>query len=141
MRKDLRQRIAEEFNYAVTKMQEVQPLTKRLFYFSVFFGESQRMLNLQWDRELVLLYTVTQHVYTQINGGLQNPAIGNLPINWSSVFDKLTQASSELAACYAKPDNASCRAEICQILERLAEIAYAVSGNGSYLYEKGCIKF
>ena len=35
-------------------------------------------------------------------------------------------------------DNAE---ELQQILGRFAEISYAVTGNGSYLYEKGLIKF
>ncbi len=142
MRKDFRQRLAKEYRYAVTKMQETQPPAKKMFYFSVFFGEAQRVLNWEWNRDLALIYTVTHHVHTQINTTMQMPGLGQLlPIDLSIVYDKLTQAASDLAAYLEKTENEDSGEELCQILGRFAEIAYAVNGNGSYLYEKGLIKF
>ena len=138
MRKEYQQRLAKEYRYAVTKMQETHP-TRKLFYFSVFFGEAQRVLNLEWNRDLALIYTVTLHVYTQMT--TQAPLSGQLPIDVATVHEKLTQAASDLAAYFEKPENESTGGELCQVLGRLAEIAYVVSGNGSYLYEKGLIKF
>ena len=141
MRKEYRQRLAKEYRYAVTKMQETQP-ARKLFYFSVFFGEAQRVLNLEWSRDLALIYTVTQHTYAQINTTIQTPGLGQvLPIDWTTVYEKLTQAADDLAAYYEKAENDDNREEMYQTLGRLAEIAYAISGNGSYLYEKGLIKF
>jgi len=138
MRKEYRQRLAREYRYAVTKMQEPQP-ARKLFYFSVFFGEAQRVLNLEWNRDLALIYTVTLHVHTQM---IALAALsGQLPIDVAAVYEKLTQVASNLAAYFEKAENESTREELCQILGALAEIAYVVSGNGSYLYEKGLIKF
>ena len=136
MRKEYRQRLAKEYRYAVTKMQEPQPARKP-FYFSVFFGEAQRVLNLEWNRDLALIYTVTLHVYTQITA--QAPLSGQLPIDVATVYEKLTQVASELAMYFEKTEDEDSREELCQILGRFAEIAYVVSGNGSYLYEKGLI--
>ena len=142
MREELRQRLAKEYRYAATKMQETQPPAKKLFYFSVFFGEARRILNWQWDRDLALIYTVTQQVHTQINTTMQVPGLGQLlPIDWTIVYDKLTQVASDLAAYLEKTENEDSREELCQILGRLAEVSYVVNGNGSYLYEKGVIKF
>ena len=138
MRKEYRQRLAKEYLYAVTKMRETQP-ARKLFYFSVFFGEAQRMLNLEWDRDLALIYTVTLHVYTQITA--QAPLSGQLPIDVATIHEQLTKAAAALAAYYEKAENESTRKELYQVLGRLAEIAYVASGNGSYLYEKGLIKF
>ena len=138
MRKEYRQRLAKEYRYAVTKMQETQS-ARKLFYFSVFFGEAQRVLNLEWNRNLALIYTVTLHVYTQMTA--QAPLSGQLPIDTATVYEKLTQVASDLAAYFEKTENESTREELCQVLGCLAEIAYVVSGNGSYLYEKGLIKF
>jgi hypothetical protein len=140
MRKEYRQRLAREYRYAVTKMQETQP-ARKLFYFSVFFGEAQRVLNLEWSRDLALIYTVTLHAHTQINATIQAPGLGQvLPIDWTKVFEKLTQIADGLAAYYEKAENDANKEEMYQTLGRLAEIAYMVSGNGSYLYEKGLIK-
>ena len=139
-REDFRQRLAKECHYAVTKMQEETQPAKKLFYFSVLFGAAQRMLNWEWNRDLALIYTVTQHAHTQINATMQVPGLGQtLPIDLTTVFDKLTEATSNLAAYFEKSDDNM--EEFNQILGRFAEISYIVSGNGSYLYEKGFIKF
>jgi hypothetical protein len=137
MRKEYRQRLAKEYRYAVTKMQEAQP-AKKLFYFSVFWAEAQRVLNFEWERDLSLIYTVTHHVHTQITA--QAPISGQLPIDLATAYEKLTQVASDLAAYFEKTENENTGEELCQLLGRLAEIAYVVSGNGSYLYEKGLIK-
>ncbi len=141
MRKGYRQRLANEYLYAVTKMQEAKDPARKLFYFSIFFGEAQRTLNLEWNRELALIYTITQHVHAQINTVMQMPGIVlSLPIDWVTLYEKLTQTASDLTAFLGNPKNENNIEELCHILGRFAEIAYVVSGNGSYLYEKGLIK-
>lgn len=139
LRKGLQRRLTEEYRYAVTKMQEVQP-ARKLFYFSVFYGEAQRVLNFEWNRDLALIYTVTLHVYTQINAAMQASAATPLSIDWTAVYDKLVLAASDLTACLEKAESDG-NEELCQILGRFAEISYFVSGNGTYLYEKGSFKF
>ena len=141
MREEFRQRLAKEYRYAVTKMQETQPPAKKLFYFSVFFGEAQRVLNWEWNTDLAFIHMVTQQTHTQINATMQMPGLGQtLPIDWTTFFDKLTQVASDLAAYFEKTENEGSKEELCQILGRFAEISYVVNGNGSYLYEKGIIK-
>ena len=141
MHEEFRQRLVREYRYAVTKMQEVTQPAKKLFYFSVFFGEAQRLLNWEWSTDFALIYTVTQHVHTQINTTMQVSGIGQLfPIDWATVWEKLTQVASDLAAYFEKAENEGNKEELYQILGHFAEIAYAVSGNGSYLHEKGSFK-
>lgn len=141
MRKEYRKRLAEEYRYAVTKMQEDNAPARKLFYFSVFFGDAQRILNWEWNTDLALIHTVTQHVHTQINGSMQMHGVGQtLPIDWATVFDKLTQAASGLATYFEKSESEGNKEELYGILGHFAEIVYAVSGNGSYLYEKGVFK-
>jgi hypothetical protein len=72
---------------------------------------------------------------------IQTPAAGLLPIDWKTISDKLTQVASDLATYSENKENDENRKEIYQILGRIAEISYAISGNGSYLYEKGAFKF
>ncbi|GAF75507.1 unnamed protein product [marine sediment metagenome] len=141
LREEFQQRIAKEYRYAVTKMQEVTQLANKLFYFSVFFGEAQRVLNWEWNTDLALIHMVTQQVHTQINTTMQMPGIAQtLPIDWTILFDKLTQVASDLATYFEKTENEGSKEELYRILGHFAEIAYAVSGNGSYLYEKGALK-
>ncbi len=137
---EYRQRLANEYRYAVTRMQQEGQPIRKLFYFSVFFGEAQRLLNFEWNRDLALIYTVTFHAYTQINGAMQSPVLMQLPMDWTAIYDNLTLAASDLAAYLEKAKNDGSE-ELCQILGRLAEISYIVSGNGTYLYGKGSFKF
>ncbi len=140
MREEYRQRLAKEYRYTVTKMQQSPSPAKKLFYFSVLFGEAQRVLNWEWDRDLALVHMVIHQVHAQISPVTQTPVFGILPINGATLFEKLTEAASDLATYFEKRENKSSKEELCQILGRFAEITYAVSGNGSYLYEKGLIK-
>ena len=139
MREELRLRLAAECRYAVTKMREAPDVSKKMFYFSAFFGEAQRLLNLEWDRNVVLIFIVTQQAYTQIN--TQLPFLGSvLPIKLETVFEELTKNAEGLTAYLEKDPKRAGEDELCQILARFAEITYATQGNGSYLYERGKLK-
>ncbi len=140
MRKELRQRLAKEYRHAATRMQEEKHPAKKLFYFSVFYGEAERVLNFEWDREVVLVWLVTHQVHMQINATTQTPILALLPIEGTIIYDKLIELASDLAAHFEKADSKDSRQELSRILERLAELSYAVTGNGSYLYQKGHIK-
>lgn len=134
--KEIRQRTASEFRYAVTKMQEATQPASKLYYFSVFFGEAQRSLNWEWNTELTLIFWITQQVHIQVTNAMQMQGV--LPIDWTTVFDKLTLVASDLATYFERAGNDN--EEMYQILGRFSEIAYVVSGNGSYLHEKGVFK-
>jgi hypothetical protein len=140
MHKELRKHLAKEFRYVATKMQQEKLPQKKLFYFSALFGESQRVLNYEWDRDLALVHMVIQQTHIHLSS--QAPSIGTLlPIDGSIIYQQLTQTTLDLAEHFEKPEDIAKNEELYQILSRIAEIAYVASGNGSYLYEKGAIKF
>ena len=137
--KDIKQRIANEFRYIATKMEEVDNINRKLFYFSAIFGETGRSLNLEWDVDIAFIHMVTSHVYQQINNQIQQPVVlQSLPIDWTSISHKITIVASDLATYFEEAKNS--KEELYQILCGFAEISYAVSGNGSYLLEKGTFK-
>ena len=141
MREEYKQRLAKEYRFAAIRMKESSQIPQKLFYFSVLFGEAQRVLNFEWDADLVLIQMITQHVHTQFAGMTQNPVpLQGLPIDWTMLHEKLTQVASDLATYFEKKGNDNSKEELWQILCRLAEIAFAVSGNGSYLRERGMFK-
>ncbi|MGD1119512.1 MAG: hypothetical protein ABR886_08500 [Dehalococcoidales bacterium] len=132
--------LAKEYRFAVTRMQQETQPTRKLYYFSVFAGEASRVLNSEWDLDLVLLYTVTQQVYTFINA--QIPLLGStIPIDASMIYEQLTKHSAELANYFEKAWDKNSNSELYQILGRLSEVGYLSGGNGAYLFEKGLIKF
>src|SRR3972149_1418691 len=71
LREEYRQRLIGEYRYAITKMQEATLPAKKLFYFSVIFGEAQRILNWEWNTELALIHQITNHLHTQFNVNTQ----------------------------------------------------------------------
>ena len=86
------------------------------------------------------MYTVTQFAHAQINNAMQAFKLSQaVPIDWTTIFNKLTSVASDLAAYFEKAEGSD-NGELIQILGRLSEITYTVLGNGSYLYEKGIIK-
>lgn len=141
MREEFRQRLAKQYRYSVTKMQEEKQVAKQLFYFSMFFGEAQRILNWEWTTNVSLIHMVTKHIHTQMLTATQ-AGLEQLPsIDWTTVIENWVKATLDLTAYCEKTENFDSSEELCQILGRLAVISYIFSGNGSFLYEKGDIKF
>jgi len=71
---------------------------------------------------------------------MQNTGAAGLPIDWSTIQEQIPVVTADMAAYFTKPEGDTDYEELCQILGRIAELTYMVSGNGSYLYEKGHIK-
>jgi hypothetical protein len=141
MRKELRERLAGEFRYALGKMQQVQNPSKKLFYFSIFFAEPQRLTGMEWDSDIALVGVVTQHVHTQINVAMQNPVVvQSLPIDWQIVFAKLTEGANDLTTYFENIEDKEDQKRLCDILGQITKISFVVSGHGSYLLEKGTIQ-
>jgi len=140
LHKEYKQRLATEYRLAANKMQQVAPAARKLFYFSIFFAEAQRVINWEWNRDLVLIYEIGKQAHAQINAASQSPVLGALPIDMKMVYEQLTIIASDLASYFEKAEDTTDSNELYEILGRLAEISYSTSGNGSYLYEKGLIK-
>ena len=141
LREELRQRLTKDYRYAATKMQETSQPARKIFHFSIIFAEAQSVLNWEWNRDIALIYAISFHTHAQINAATQVPAQQALPTDWTAIFDKLTLVTSDLAAYFEKSENDIREEELQQILGSFAEITYVVSGNGSYLHEKGLIEF
>ena len=134
---ELHKRLRDELRLAVTKMAETDSPHHKLYYFSVFFGETVRVLNWHWDEDVALIWAVTQSTHHSM---LQRIAESNqgerVVILTKSYFDALTRESIALVDWV---ENNGSKAALCGIMASLAEIAYATTGNGFYLLEKGHI--
>lgn len=136
---DLHKRLSDEFRIAATQMEGTANPSQKLFYFSVFFGESTRVLNWHWDRELALIWAITQFTQTQAAVRLRSTQQGE-PVAMVSkeFFDALTESAVALADYVEKKGTEQ---ELQQILGRLSELSYATTGNGFYLLQKGLFNF
>jgi hypothetical protein len=135
---ELRSRIASEFRYAADHMRSEEDPHTKLYYYSALFGEVTRILNLNWDRDLVLAYTVLSATHSQVAGMAHNIGSGRERAIKLTVehIEALTNAASDLAG-YFETDGTD--AELYSLLGRISEIGYASTGNGWYLLQKGDI--
>jgi hypothetical protein len=135
--KSVRERLASEFRFAATKIGEAPEISGKVYYFSVFYGEATRQLNMHWDADLALLWSVTQTACLTINTRLATtPVYLGIPDGFLQAMDEV---SNELAAAFEGEDVDVPR--LCAALARVAELTYVVTGNGAYLHQKGMIRF
>lgn len=132
----LRKRLASEFRIAASGMAQSPDLPSKLYFFSVFFGETNRVLNQSWSPELALMHLVLQKVHGQLNERANIPIVGpQIPSELPGALDKLANELAELFRGKQIDEGA-----LTHILAKAAELGYVVSGNGYYLYLKGDIK-
>lgn len=132
-------RLASEFKFATTKLVEAGDISTKVYYFSIFFGETGRQLNMNWDADLALLWSVTQHACNAI-GGRISQAVGAFPVGGfpDEFLRAIDEVSVELTGAFEGDELDLPR--LYAALGRTAELTFATTGNGAYLLEKGTIK-
>ncbi len=129
-------RLRDEFALGASKVSDAGTVEEKNFYFSVFFGEIGRQLNTHWEQELALVWAVTQILSTAI-GNRVTQATGTFPLGGFPIeyMEALDQISAEIAGSFEKPEIDSER--LYAALSRASALAFVMTGNGAYLYEKG----
>jgi hypothetical protein len=131
-----RQIIANEFKFIAGKIRSEKELPRKIYYFSGTFGMIQRIFNIDYDINLVLLHTILQDTHRGLNNLLSMIISGNekvitLP---PGLFDSLADVVEELGNTIVNDK------DIMPSLEKIAAIGYVTMGNGYYLYQKGILK-
>lgn len=136
----IRQRLATEFRFAASKVSEAGDISTKAYYLSVFFGEPGRQLNMHWDPDLVLMWSVMQHLCNSIVGRGREATgafpTGGFPDGFAQAMEEI---SNELAAAFEQDEVDIPR--MYAALARSAELTYATTGNGAYLSQRGVIRF
>ena len=129
-------RFIEELRYVSKQMQGTENIEEKLYYFSAVFGAAQRIVNFEFDPEMLFIYQVTQLAHNQIQQRLvlvksgQQPSLG-LPDN---LFAVLRNMVDEMASRIENGETT------CPILEKMMTLSYSTTGNGYYLFQKGELK-
>ena len=101
----------------------------------VLYGEAVRVLNWHWDRELALIWLVTQQTQQQATARLQSQRQGEPVAHLSNeYFDELTDAVIALTN-YIETNGSE--NELLEVLGKFSELTYITTGNGYYLVQKG----
>ncbi len=127
--------LVKEIRTAAEYMSKANNAQQKMYFFSAVFGISNRLMNLEFDPELVFIHHVTESTFKNINTNLMMMSQGqSLPSIPPSLFNKLEDALVQLAN-YIEEGNPTYPA-----LERISNLSYSTSGNGYYLFLKGMLK-
>jgi len=133
--KDMNKRLVTEIRNAVKQMAATKNATEKAYYFSAVHGMANRIMNLEFDPELVFVHFVMNGTHVALLQALvqssQGQSMTTLP---PKLFDGLQDALSLLA------DSIESGERTYSILERIANLAYSTSGNGYYMFLKGMLK-
>ena len=128
--------LVEEFRLVASKIRDESDMRRKNFFFSAAYGVVHRIINIDFDPELVIIHNVLNSTYTIVN---------NLQISIESgtekiiripmfLFDKLADLLDELAGAIQEGKNTY------EIIQKIAVLSYMLTGNGYYLYQKGIIE-
>lgn len=132
----LKETLVSELQLVAERMKEEGDIRKKNYFFSATYGMVHRIFNINFDPELVLIHNVLNMTYSTADALLRTIEKGEerviqIPDNF---FDRLASLTDELATAIEEDKN------IYEVLQKMAILAYSLSGNGYYLYQKGIIK-
>ena len=129
-----RKLIIDEINKVRELMQKEQLPMKKIYFYSGIHAQMQRILNIDFDPQLVFIQFVLQRCYEAINSRISQIMSGDLVVELSEdFFEKLDRYISELADKISKKRDD----EIEEVLMKIVCLAYSTTGNGYYLVQKG----
>ena len=135
LKEEYRKLIVEDFAFAAKMMKEKLPYDARLFYFSGTWGVVSRIFNLSFDPELVFIHSVLNGAYNVILARLAAARGGETSVILpDDYFDTLANYVEQLAQRIKDNKKAY------DILEKISLLAFATTGNGFYLLQKGAFK-
>ena len=130
--------IAKEFRGIVEKMKGTKDLSEKMYFFSATYGVVSRVFNLEFDPVLVFAHFVLNAACSTINGRLLalkggQDNVVQIPEN---LFDSLQKAVERLAENIETGN----KDEFFKNLQKIANLSFATTGNGYYLFRKGMLK-
>lgn len=127
--------IISEVKYVLKKMKETSSLEKKLFYFSAIPAELLRVLNLEYDQDILYMHHVVNHTHVTFLQRMTAMKAGDLIV----VIDEkqIYKLESLLADIIGVIEQ---KKEVDSLLKAFIELAYSTGGNGFYLMEKGLLK-
>lgn len=128
--------IADELVYVSKKVREEKDILVKVYYVSGAYAVVQRVMNLAYDDDLVLMHRILIDAYTTINTNVNSVVAGQervikIPVE---VFEALANCFEELSKALIE------KKDLSKVLARIASIGYIGTGNGYYLYQKGLLK-
>ncbi len=133
--KEMRELFANEINFVVGQMKEINDLSRKLYFLSAVHGCALRIVNIEFDPELAFIHHVLQATHqtidarkTRLEQGQDRPIV--IP---EKLFDRLEEALEEMSTKIKQGE------ETYPTLQTIFNLAFSTTGNGYYLYSKGVL--
>ncbi|MCD6577273.1 MAG: hypothetical protein J7K66_04580 [Anaerolineaceae bacterium] len=133
--KTLKDVIVNEINFVVSKMKESAEIEKKIFYFSAIPAEFLRVLNLEYDPDILYIHHIVHDTHVAFQQRIAAIKRGDtvVPIT-NEQMDSLEYSSIELGNRFKQNEKMD------DILREFVVLSYSTSGNGYYLMQKGFLK-
>jgi hypothetical protein len=127
--------LKEEIIFVTKKMRAGKSLDEKLFFFSAIYAMIQRIINLEYNGDLVFAFHVIQRTYEMFFQRLTALKSGDTSVLMSEAhFIALDEAM--MAFLRVLEENGS----LDVALKAFSIASYSTTGNGYYLMEKGMLK-
>ncbi|HAR49058.1 hypothetical protein ER57_01950 [Smithella sp. SCADC] len=127
--------VINEIKYVQKKMKDSSSIEKKLFYFSAIPAEFQRVLNLEYDDDILYLHNIINQTYLAFQQRIAAIKAGDLNISIEeNQIEKLESLLSDVVGVLEQ------KKQIDDVLKDFILLTYSTTGNGYYLMEKGLLK-
>jgi len=127
--------LKEEILYVVNKMHDSQNIEQKIFFFSAIYAMIQRIINLEYNGDLLFAHHVIQRTHEMYIQRLMAIKAGDMSVPFSEEhLIVLEKASMELVQALDK------KSTLTSALKTFSIASYSTTGNGYYLMEKGMLK-
>jgi hypothetical protein len=128
--------LLQSFDDAIARMEQSSTNEEKLYYFSATHGNMNRIMNFYCDPLLVFMYQELQIIQKNFSARIsQTTTPNNISIIGTppEFFDALLAHTKSLKNAIIANDEDAIRV----VLEKMASLSYATTGNGFYLYLLG----
>jgi hypothetical protein len=130
-----RKMLVNEINFVTKKMMESSAPHERLFYFSAIYGLIHRILNQEFDPDLVHVHFVLRSLHQSFTLSLKAlKSEDSMPLINDFHFERLNAFTIELG------DQIKNKKSITETIKKFVILIYSTTGNGFYLLQKGVLK-
>ncbi len=133
---EMKKTFTGEMKFVLQNMRNTTIAAQKWYFFSAIPAMAQRILNLEYEPELVFIFQVFQLTYNMVNARLVALSAGQEAgiIILDNLFTKIEDQLEKMIELIEKGEGSY------PVLQSLVNIAYSTTGNGYYLYLKGMLK-
>jgi hypothetical protein len=130
-----RRELVQELRRVENLMRRESSFEKKIYYFSAAYGITSRTFRYYFSKDILLADFVLQGAYNLLMDRINRLKAGDKTVSLDEVpFEKISDGLKLLA------DRIDAKENVQDALEIILTAAYATTGPGNYLREKGDIK-